>query len=89
MSVDHSSSSSSTVPALTYLQEAQLQLDEVLSGYDPHGATGDDTTAFSAQLRLAAICAQLAQAEALQSIVTTLEETLNEWRSVLRMSGPS
>ncbi|GII05474.1 hypothetical protein [Planobispora takensis] len=89
MSVDHSSSSSPVVPALTYLQEAQLQLDEVLSGCDPHDATGEDATAFGAQLRLAAVCAQLAQAEALQSIATTLEETLNEWRSVLRMSGPS
>ncbi|MEV4161444.1 hypothetical protein [Nonomuraea dietziae] len=77
-------------PAGSYLREAQLQLDEVLSGYDPADADPADSDRFEAQMCLAVACAQLAQAEVLASIASTMEEALSELRTLQRkMGGPS
>ncbi|GII03092.1 hypothetical protein [Planobispora takensis] len=72
---------------ITALREAQLQLDEVLVGFDPDDATAAERVRADGQLFIASVCAQLAQAEALQAIATTLNEVLAELRTLLRQRG--
>lgn len=73
----------------SYLREAQLQLGEVLSGYDPAVGDRDERLRFESNLRIAAVAGQIAQVEALERIATTLDEALTELRSLFRNGGLS
>ncbi|MBO3744881.1 hypothetical protein J5X84_02295 [Streptosporangiaceae bacterium NEAU-GS5] len=72
---------------VTYLREAQLQLDEVLASYDPVGADSIQRAVVDTHLRLATACAQIAQAEALNRLAASAEEALDELLSMIRNGG--